>query len=141
MSYTVECNGVIIWEPASRVAEYFILSVKALEKVMDKESGIDSPYAEVIDFDHLTLGDTLEIDYSKLKPFIDEVLRRVETSNHTAFMAMISGVIEVLLALEAKITGGFARQPHGAAATALFERSKLVFWPLDMYLKQAIGKA
>lgn len=141
MSYTVECNEVIIWEPASRVAEYFILSVKALEKVVDKESGIDSPYGEIVDFDHLILGDTLEINYSKLKPFIDEVPRRFEESNHTAFMAMISGVIEVLLALEAKIIGEFTREPHGAAASALFERSKFVFWPLEMYLKQAIGKA
>ena len=141
MSYTVECDDVIIWEPAMQVAEYFILSVKALEKVVDKESGIYSPYSRIIDFDHLILGDTLEIDYSKLKPFIDQVLRRLEESIHTQFIAMISGVIEVLLALEAKITGEFTREPHSEAAAALFERSKLVLWPLEMYLKQATGKA
>jgi hypothetical protein len=105
MSYTVECNDVIIWEPAMQVAEYFILSVKALEKVVDKESGIDSPYGEIVDYRDFSLGDTLEIDYSKLKPFIDEVLRRFEQSIHTQFIAMVSGLIEVLLALEAKITG------------------------------------
>ena len=82
----------------------------------------------------------IEIDYATLKPFIDEMLRLFDKSNNTALYAMTSGITEVLLALEANITGDTDLRKGSKRTASLIERSKLIFYDLEMYLKQANGK-
>ena len=122
MGYSVNCNDELIWGPSLKTGQYFLTNIEALEKLIGKESGVVS-----------RMGDDIEIDYAKLKSFIDEVLDEFEKSNNTPILTIMSGIAELLLALEANITGEFRRK-DSEPTSALIERSKLVFGKSDVFL-------
>jgi len=125
MGYSVNCNDELIWGPSLRTGQYFLTNIEALEKLVGKESGIVS-----------YMADDIEINYTKLKSFIDEVLGEFEKSKNTPLLAMMSGIVELLLALEANILGDFTRKGNGPTL-ALIERSKLVFGKSEGFLARA----
>jgi hypothetical protein len=121
MSYTVYCDDEYLWGPALEVGNYFIGSVQMLEKMLKADSGVTS-----------LIADTIEIDKTKLRKFVELSLNKIETTNNTPFFAMISGTVEILLALDAKVN---SNPPQGRSQSVkLVNRSKKIFTYLEEYL-------
>ena len=121
MSYSVYCEEEYIWGPSLQVGEYFLGNVRMLENILTLESGVTSH-----------LADTIEIDKTKLGDFVKNLFTYFEVSNNTPLIAMVSGTLEVLLALNAKVNGDYPRVTGQIAK--LVERSKRVFFPVEDYL-------
>jgi hypothetical protein len=94
MSVIVECNKKEIWSPSLRVGNLFFDQIKALEKTLELESGVCSP-----------LADTYEIDAATFDTFIKQSLEILETTNNGSLFTLMTGCLEIAIALNAKITG------------------------------------
>jgi len=94
MSVIVECNGKEIWSPSLRVGNLFFEQIRALENTLELESGVDSP-----------LADTYEIDAVTFDTFIKQNLQILETTNNGSLFTLMTGCLEIAIALNAKITG------------------------------------
>jgi hypothetical protein len=123
MGIFVECQGKEIWSPSLRVGNLFFEQIKALEKVIEKKSGVES-----------FLADTLDIDAEIFNDFIQSCIVYLEKTNNTALFAMFSGCIEVAIALNFEITG---KMPIvSKRLSILLERASKVMYPLSDYLAQ-----
>jgi hypothetical protein len=98
MGMIIESNGKEVWSPSLRVGNLFFDQVRAMERVLDQKSGVDS-----------YLDDTLEIDPITYNAFIESALRTLENTNNAALIVMSMGLLEVAIALNAKIHGEW---PH-----------------------------
>ena len=121
MSYGVTCRDRHLWDPACKVGEYFLGSVALLERLIELESGVVSD-----------LPDEIEIDDVKLGVFIEEALKRIETTNNTPLIALIAGVLEILMNLQAKIGGESTK--YNDRSAKLRSRAEKVFGQADDYL-------
>jgi len=121
MSYGVTCRDRHLWDPARKVGEYFLGSVALLERLIELESGVVSD-----------LPDEIEIDDIKLRVFIEEALNRIETTNNTPLIALIAGVLEILMNLQAKIGGDSTK--YNDRSAKLRSRAEKVFGQADDYL-------
>lgn len=92
MGFVVSCKNEIVWSPSLAVGNYFAENIKSLEKLLKSESGVSFP-----------LSDTIEIDSSKLNEFVDKILGFVELTNNTPLLIMISGICEIVIALNSKL--------------------------------------
>jgi hypothetical protein len=110
-----------LWDPARKVGEYFLGSVALLERLIELESGVVSD-----------LPDEIEIDDVKLGVFIEEALKRIETTNNTPLIALIAGVLEILMNLQAKIGGESTK--YNDRSAKLRSRAEKVFGQADDYL-------
>ena len=94
MGFQVIHKEEIIWSPGLDVGNLFLDQLKALEKIIDHKSGIDS-----------FLADELEVDQAVLEPFINIVLERLEKTNSGPYFALVQGSLQIAIALNAQITG------------------------------------
>lgn len=94
MSTIVECNGQELWSPSLRIGNLFFDQIKALEQVLDINSGVDS-----------FIADTLEIEAPTFDAFINAALHTLATTNNSLLFAMTTGCLEVAIAINAQITG------------------------------------
>ena len=122
MSYVVDCKGVTVWQPARRVGDYFLGNIKILEKLVETDSGITSHVA-----------DGMEIDPVIFNGFVEKTLEYIEKTNNTALVAMMSGIIEINIALNADINGFYPEIT--SKNRTIIERSKKVFYPIEDYLR------
>jgi hypothetical protein len=96
MGYTVYCKNQSIWNPSLAVGNLFLNSLKSVEKMIGIKSGITSPSA-----------DSIEIEAEELSIFVNKLLDYIERTNNTALLTMISGITEIILALNGKINNEF----------------------------------
>ena len=94
MGMIVECNGQQLWSPSLQVGRLFADQMKAIERLVDQQSGVDG-----------ALADTMEIDAPAFEAFIQRALQTLEGANNGPLLAMAAGCLEVAIALNVKITG------------------------------------
>jgi hypothetical protein len=94
MGMIVECNDQEIWSPSLRVGALFLEEIRAVERLVDQKSGVETP-----------LADMLEIDAATFDAFVDRVLQAMEATNNGPLFAMVAGCLKVAIALRARITG------------------------------------
>jgi hypothetical protein len=121
MSYDVYCKGENVWQPARRVGDYFLANIKILEKLIESSSGIESHIA-----------DDIQIDAEMLSNFVEKTLNFIEKTNNTRLVAMMSGIVEVIVALNAEINN--IHPEVTPKNRSLIERSKKVFYPIEDYM-------
>src|SRR5687768_933123 len=116
MGYTVYCKDEDLWSPSLSVGNYFLGSIQLLGNLIKVDSGVTS-----------TLADSVEIDSVKLDIFVSKILEFIEKTNSTALLAMISGVTEILIALNAQINNAIPETT--TKNRLLIKRSQKVFYP------------
>jgi hypothetical protein len=121
MSYDIYCKGENVWEPARKVGDYFFDNIRSLEKLIEATSGIT-----------IKMADSLEIDPVIFGNFVEKALSFIEDTNNTSSVAMMSGIVEVLIGLNADINGFYPKAT--SKNRLLIERSKKVFYPIEDYL-------
>jgi len=121
MSYIVECKGETVWQPARRVGDYFLANISILENLIESNSGIAS-----------TIEDDIQIDPELFSDFVIKTVNFIEVTNNTPLLAMMSGIIEVIVALNVKINGN--QLEVTLKNQSLIERSKKVFHSIEDYL-------
>jgi hypothetical protein len=121
--YTVYCKDKNIWNPSLVVGNYFLGCIKILEKLIEAESGITS-YA-----------DSIEIDSAKLFVFTEKTLDFFEKTNDTPLLAMISGIVEIVIALNIEI--GNSELEITAKNHFLFLKAEKVFYPIEDYINHS----
>lgn len=121
MSYIVECKGETVWQPSRRVGDYFLDNVSILEKLIESNSGIAS-----------TIEDDVQIDPELFSDFAKKALNFIEVTNNTPLFAMMSGIIEMVVALNVKINGN--QLEVTSKNQYLIERSKKIFHSIEDYL-------
>jgi hypothetical protein len=92
MGYIVYCKNQSIWNPSLAVGNYFLNSLENLENLIGIKSGMTSP-----------LADSIEIEPEELSNFVSQLLDYIEGTNNTPLLAMISGIMKIILALNAKV--------------------------------------
>lgn len=100
MSWSVDCSGKTIWEPALIVGRMFLDELKVLERVFKCRSGI------VDNFD-----DTMEIDQVQLDRFIQRGFATLDRTNSGPVLALSEGCFAIAIALDARITGRWPTAP------------------------------
>ena len=123
MGYSVYCKDQVIWFPSLAIGNYFLGNINLLENLLKIESGIASP-----------LADSIEIDPKKLSIFADKILVYVEEANNTPLFAMISGITEIILALNAEVNNDIPEETE--KNRHLIEGSKRVFYNISDYIYQ-----
>lgn len=93
MSVIIECNGNELWSPSLRIGKLFYKQVTDLEEVVGVKSGIDS-----------FVDDMYEIDSVNFNSFVNSVIQVLETTTNGPLIAMMSGCLEICIALNAEIT-------------------------------------
>ena len=93
MSVIIECNGNEIWSPSLRIGKLFYKQVTDLEEVVGVKSGINS-----------FVDDMYEIDSVNFNSFINSAIQVLETTTNGPLIAMMSGCLEICIALNAEIT-------------------------------------
>jgi hypothetical protein len=123
MGYTVYCKNQNVWNPSLAVGNYFLSNLQNLEKLIGIKSGITS-----------LIADSIEIESRELSIFVNNLSDYIEKTNNTQLLAMIAGISEIILALNAKINNDFPEMTE--RNRGLVERSKKVFYPITDYLAQ-----
>jgi hypothetical protein len=94
MGMHVYCNNHELWAPSLQTGTLFFNQIRALEPLVGRESGIESP-----------LADMLEIDAVTFSAFMQRLLHVLDTTNNGPLFALATGCTEVALGLYADITG------------------------------------
>lgn len=121
MGFVVYCKNEVVWSPSLAVSNYFAENIKSLEKLLKSESGVSFP-----------LSDSIEIDSLKLNEFVDKILEFVELTNNTPLLIMISGICEIVVALNSRLNGTAPRIT--SKNRSIIEKSKKVFHPIADYI-------
>ncbi len=121
MSYDIYCKGENVWQPANRVGNYFFDNIRSLEKLIEANSGVTIKMADSLEIDPVIFGD-----------FVEKTLSFIEDTNNTSLVAMMSGIVEVIIGLNADINGF---HPEVTSKNRLLiEKSKKVFYPIEDYV-------
>ena len=117
MSIIIESNGKEIWSPSLKVGKLFFDQVKSLEINIDYKSGIN-----------IYVADTYEIDAKIFDEFINRLLNVLDSTNNGPYFTLLSGTIEILIALNHKITGVWPMVSE--KLTPLLRSAKIVMNPM-----------
>ena len=92
MGDTVYYKNQNIWNPSLAVGNYFLNNLQNLENLIGIKSGMTSP-----------LADFIEIESEQLTIFVKSLLDYIERTNNVPLLAMITGITEIILALNTKV--------------------------------------
>ncbi len=122
MGILIERNDEEVWSPSMGAGTLFIDQVAALEKWLGQESGIVG-----------TLPDTFKIDAPKVTTFIRHALQELDKTNDGPLFALASGCNEIMIALNARMTGNWPQA--GEQTQPIVERARSVLQPPWYYEK------
>lgn len=100
MSVYFKHDGRSIWNPTTKVGVLFFDQVKAMENLLDMQSGIADTGMDEYTIDGTTFG-----------VFVDALLKQIGESEHEAFIVLGRGVATLALALAIRMTGTLPTVP------------------------------
>ncbi|MFI7600651.1 DUF6086 family protein [Actinoplanes sp. NPDC049681] len=88
MSQYFQVGDVVLWNPATRVAQLFLRSSEAIAPLVDLPTGIS-----------LVMGDEYDIDLDTFTVFVDALVHRYLSSSHPILRSLLEGFTATAIVL------------------------------------------